>query len=106
MKSQHCPQKLSVFLLFVSVVILALSSPAFAQSTKGSLIGRAVDGENAVLPGAKVQVQPGNASAVTDQRGEFTVIDLTPGTYKVTVSYVGFLPFTAEVKVWPVRPFT
>jgi TonB-dependent receptor len=99
MKSQHCPQKLSVFLLFVSVVILALSSPAFAQSTKGSLIGRAVDGENAVLPGAKVQVQPGNASAVTDQRGEFTVIDLTPGTYKVTVSYVGFLPFTAEVKV-------
>jgi outer membrane receptor protein involved in Fe transport len=36
--------------------------------------------------------------------GEFSVIDLAPGDYKVTISYVGFLPFTADVKVVAGQP--
>jgi TonB-dependent receptor len=52
-----------------------------------------------MLPGAKVRVEPGNVSVATDQVGEFTVIDLVPGDYKVTISYVGFASYEADIKV-------
>jgi TonB-dependent receptor len=76
-----------------------LAQSAVAQSGKGSLLGRATDTAEALLPGAKVQIEPGNVSVATDQVGEFVVIDLAPGEYKVTISYVGFLPYSADVKV-------
>jgi len=75
------------------------ANPVIAQSGKGTIVGKATDAENAVLPGAKVRVEPGDVVVATDQRGEFTAIDLAPGQYKVTISYVGFLPYTSEVKV-------
>jgi cell wall assembly regulator SMI1 len=75
------------------------ANPAISQSGKGTIVGRAADAENALLPGARVRVEPGNVSVITDQVGEFTVIDLAPGDYKVTITYVGFLPYTSNVKV-------
>jgi TonB-dependent receptor len=84
-------------------ILLALcavfANSVFAQTGKGSLAGRATDAEGAVLPGAKVQIEPGNVSVATDQQGEFTVINLVPGEYKVTISYVGFLPYASDVKI-------
>jgi TonB-dependent receptor len=76
-----------------------LVNSAFAQTGRGTVTGRAVDTAGAVLPGAKVRIEPGDVSAVTDQLGEFTVINLAPGAYKLTISYVGFLPYAADVKV-------
>jgi TonB-dependent receptor len=76
-----------------------LTIAATAQQKTGSISGRAADAEGAVLPGARVRVEPGDAAVATDQRGEFNVINLAPGNYKVTVSYVGFLPYTVDVKV-------
>jgi TonB-dependent receptor len=92
---------LSVVLKLSALLVLSavLAISASAQTGKGSLVGRAVDAENAVLPGAKVVVEPGDVSVITDQVGEFTVISLAPGAYKVTISYVGFLPFASDVKV-------
>jgi len=81
------------------VLCAALSHSAFTQTGKGTLVGHAADTGGALLPGARVRVDPGNVSVVTNQVGEFTVIDLAPGDYKVTISYVGFLPFAADVKV-------
>ena len=75
------------------------ANPAIAQSGKGTLAGRAVDTAGAVLRGARVRVEPGDVVSATDQLGEFTVSDLAPGQYKVTISYVGFLPYTSDVKV-------
>src|SRR5580700_1603104 len=75
------------------------ANPAIAQSGKGTLAGRAVDTAGAVLRGARVRVEPGDVVSATDQLGEFTVSDLAPGDYKITVFYVGFLPYTADVKV-------
>lgn len=102
MRPEHSLRNFFIlFLLQFSAVfiLLVLSSPAFGQAAKGSIVGQAVDKENAVLPGARVRVEPGDVATATNQRGEFTVIDLAPGDYKVTVSYVGFLPYTADVKV-------
>jgi outer membrane receptor protein involved in Fe transport len=106
MKSQtssrtlHRILKLQVWL----VLSMALAHSAFAQTGRGTLIGHAADTGGALLPGARVRVEPGNASVVTNQVGEFSVIDLAPGDYKVTISYVGFLPFTADVKVVAGQP--
>jgi TonB-dependent receptor len=100
MKSEHFPKNFFLALPLAAVLVLALlTNPAFAQSAKGTLNGRAADTESAVLPGARVRVEPGDVAVATDQQGEFTVIDLAPGAYKITVSYVGFLPYTADVKV-------
>jgi TonB-dependent receptor len=90
----------SFFRTLASLALCAASAQAlFAQTGKGTLAGHAADTVGAVLPGAKVLVEPGDISAATDQVGEFTIINLVPGDYKVTISYVGFLPFTSDVKV-------
>lgn len=103
MKSKRFPKNLSSVvhsIVILAVAILAfLSSSAVAQTAKGTLTGRVADSQNAVLPGARVRVEPGDLAVATDQQGEFTVINLTPGDYKVTVSYVGFLAYTVDVKV-------
>jgi TonB-dependent receptor len=87
--------KTPCLLIFCAV----LTHSALAQSVKGTLAGRAIDTAGAVLRGAKVQVEPGDVVVATTQLGEFTVIDLAPGQYKVTISYVGFLPYTSDVIV-------
>ncbi len=101
MKQTQSYRTISSLLNIAVLLILCavLASSAFAQSGKGSIVGRAADTAAALLPGAKVQVDPGNISIATDQLGEFSVTNLAPGDYKVTISYVGFLPFTANVKV-------
>src|SRR6202789_4172708 len=101
MKPEPSRKRFSASWRFAAAFVLAVffAACAFAQSGRGSIAGRATDSEAAVLPGAKIVVEPGSVSVVTDRQGEFTVIDLAPGDYKITVSYVGFLPYSADVKV-------
>jgi TonB-dependent receptor len=77
----------------------AFTNSSMAQSGRGTITGRATDSTGALLPGARVRVEPGGVAVATNQIGEFTVISLAPGEYKITVFYVGFLPYTADVKV-------
>jgi TonB-dependent receptor len=46
-----------------------------------------------------VELQPTGKSAVSDGHGDFTITDMTPGKYALTVSYVGFDPFSTNVNV-------
>ena len=70
-----------------------------AQSSKGILTGEVKDGMGAALPGASIKLEPQVRPIVSDGQGEFTIADLLPGTYTVTISYVGFAPYTATVNV-------
>src|SRR5258708_14131434 len=45
------------------------------------------------------ELQPNGYAVVTDAQGMFTISDLTPGKYTLTVSYVGFKPFSKDVTV-------
>jgi len=78
---------------------LALVGPLFGQEQRGSITGRAVDRAGAILQGAHVEIEPSGISTATNAQGEFTVTGLAPGSYSVTVSYVGFAPFTTKVQV-------
>lgn len=87
-----------VFLLAVVVNVLLVAA-AGAQERKGAITGRVSDKEHAVLPGARVELQPGSRSTVSDGQGQFSITDLPPGHYKLTVSYVGFASFSSDVDV-------
>jgi TonB-dependent receptor len=58
-----------------------------------------MDTSQGVLPGARVELQPGGITAVSDGHGDFTITNLAPGKYALTVSYVGFEPFSTEANV-------
>jgi len=90
----------SILVVFsMAVVLLILEIPASAQAGKGAISGRVVDSGGALLQGARVELQPGGAAAVTSQQGEFTISNLATGDYTLMVSYVGFAPFSTMVTV-------
>lgn len=88
-----------ITLLLVIFLTALLQKNAIAQATHGSISGRVVDSAGAVLVGARVDVQPRGASAVTGSQGEFNISDLPPGDYTLTVHYVGFASFSMSVTV-------
>jgi len=84
----------------LAVVVLFLLSPfAQAQERRGGVRGKVTDNSGGILQGAKVTVEPGGIEVVSDAQGEFLVTGLAPGTYKVTISYVGFTTVTNTVTV-------
>jgi TonB-dependent receptor len=74
-------------------------TPAIAQVEKGSISGTVQDSTNAVLPGARVELQPTGQKIVSDGQGQFKFPGLAPGEYTLTSTYVGFSTFTATVTV-------
>ena len=67
---------------------------AYSQSNKGSIIGTIKDPNDAVVPEAKVIVTNnanGESIEVTSSsEGDFTVTNLDPGNYKITIESSGF----------------
>src|SRR5580704_5712354 len=75
------------------------SDQASAQSGKGAISGHVADTAGGILQGASVKIQPGGVSAVSDNQGQFSITNLPPGSYTVTISYSGFSSFTATVNL-------
>ncbi len=88
----------SLFLVFLVFGVLWVAG-AVGQERRGTITGRVTDASQGVLPGARVELQPTGKSAVSDGHGDFTITDITPGKYALTVSYVGFEPFSTDVNV-------
>src|SRR5262249_12457240 len=85
------------------VVLLPLTSAA--QST-GAIAGTVRDATGAVLPGVTVEASSpalieGARSASTDERGQYRIIDLRPGTYTTTFTLSGFSTVRREaIEFW------
>jgi len=87
---------------FLTIVILFFLSTLFsanAQSGKGIISGAVKDSAGAVLQGAKVELKPQLRPVSTDGQGEFTVTEVNPGEYSVTISYVGFDSYMGSITV-------
>jgi Carboxypeptidase regulatory-like domain len=76
------------------LMVVAIGSTGYAQ-TLGTITGLVKDTSGAVIPGVSVEVaSPAliekTRSAVTDERGQYAIINLQPGTYSVTFTLPGF----------------
>jgi len=75
-----------------------------AAEANGSVSGTVKDASGAVLEGARIDLEPATRIVSSDAQGKFVIQDVKPGSYKVTISYVGFTLFSASVEVTPGRP--
>ncbi len=89
------------FFMFVAALSLALfATSAMAQtSTTGSIEGMVTDPNGAAVKGANVTATSPNLiksqSTTTDDYGRFQILNLPPGTYKISVEAGGFAKFTS-----------
>ena len=87
-----------VLLMFVFVPALLR-----AQNSNGALRGEVQDASAARVAGARVVVRSNGSSisreAMANDRGEFRIEGLLPGSYRVTVTAKGFAEATADVDV-------
>lgn len=71
-----------------------LPGPTGAQTVTATLVGTVRDTSQAVVPGVTVTATQAGTNAVrtalTNQRGDFTIASLAPGAYAVTAELTGF----------------
>jgi len=88
---------LFTFTLLICPVILQ------AQTETGQIIGKVTDPAGALVTGATVTVKSAETgttrTATTNEQGQYTITNLQPGLYDVTVQASGFAPKTQRVQV-------
>lgn len=72
------------------VWLLVVLCPAQAQAQTGKLAGRVTDTTGAPLPGVNVTIEGTSLGAATDGEGQYALIQVPPGTYRVRFGFVGF----------------
>jgi hypothetical protein len=76
------------------LIFLALCPDASAQVTGGTISGAVTDPSGAAIPGATVSIlsraKGETRTATSNDNGYYSVPNLTPGNYDVTVSLTGF----------------
>jgi TonB-dependent receptor len=70
-----------------------------SAEASGSLRGTVKDAAGAVLQGARIVLDPTAAAGRSDAQGNFLIQNVKPGTYTVTISYVGFTNSVSSVVV-------
>ena len=80
--------------LLIALFALLAAVGASAQTQTGTLLGRVVDEQGAVLPGVTVTLtgRQGSLTQITDEKGEYRFQGLTPGEYEVKTDLSGFAP--------------
>ena len=80
--------------LALTLALVSLPSFAAAQAVTGTISGTIVDQQGQVIPGATIAVVSESTTdsrpAVSDDRGNFQVTNLQPGTYTVRVTMDNF----------------
>jgi len=87
------------YVLFLLAFSVFCTSLAHAQTGRGTIAGTAKDAASSALASALIEVQPLGRKVASDDQGQFRITDVPAGEYTVTVSYVGFAPFSKTVKV-------
>ena len=81
-------------IMIIVMLALVIPRPAAAQVLYGSLTGNVADQASAAIVGARVEVLTGSTgvskTTTTDDRGSYTISELQPGTYTVTITAGSF----------------
>ena len=77
-------------------ILCVLAGMLFAGQT-GKISGRVTDSQSGeALAGCNVLVQGTSMGAATDANGEYFIINLSPGSYYLAFSMIGYASYTAE----------
>src|SRR5215218_9230044 len=76
------------------VIALLVSSISAVAQQRGSISGKVVDPDGLAVPGASITVTEQstgfNRTAVSADKGVYTITNLDPGTYTISVELSGF----------------
>ncbi len=87
------------FTILLGLIAILIPYTTFA-GIHGILRGKVVDEEGKPLVGATVVVEgTGRGTNIKNKDGSFTIVNLTAGTYDVTVRYVGLETFKTRVTI-------
>lgn len=98
-------------LAFAVVLVLAgFSATAFGQAITGTLLGTVLDSSGGAVPGVGVTVTNMDTgvtrTTTTGSEGYYSVPNLAPGRYSVTVKFAGFKTATSQDNVVQVQQTT
>src|SRR5262249_9122886 len=86
--------------LLLSFIILLVCSISFAQSDRGTITGTISDQTSAVIPGASVVAVNGESGTkyetVSTETGNFTLTQVPPGVYSMSVELPGFKKYVRQ----------
>jgi hypothetical protein len=78
----------------------SLASSSFGQAVSGNIIGTITDPSGAAVSGGQITVENAGTSVSTqvtaNESGNYTVANLTPGTYTLTITKPGFQKFIQQ----------
>jgi Carboxypeptidase regulatory-like domain/TonB dependent receptor len=90
----HSTRRIFERVFFLAILIALGAGAGLAQSTFGSFVGTVKDQSGAVVSGCTVVVKNLGTSAerttTTDSTGSYTVVNIEPGTYEITMEMRGF----------------
>ena len=79
------------------VIAITLSVVLLTAGQTGKIAGRVTDsGSGEPLVGCNVLISGRSSGAATDANGEYFIINLTPGSYVVEFSMIGYASYTSE----------
>jgi len=85
-------------LIFLSAIIQISTTLA---GTTGKIAGKITDKNGDRLPGANILIIGTTLGGTTDVEGQYTILEVPPGTYDLQISYIGYKKVTvSEVRVF------
>lgn len=92
-------KKLFTLLFLPFIVLLFFPLPTFAQQNS-RIIGKIIDSAtNEALPGANIVLEGTNLGASSDYFGNYSINNVSPGSYKLKVSYIGYNDYETDVNI-------
>lgn len=85
--------------LLCTLVFIGLFVP-YAMAQSGSITGKVTDAETGeTVPGANVLLVESEQGSATDADGTYTIDGVSPGTYTLRVTFVGYNAYEQQVEV-------
>ncbi|SEJ26688.1 iron complex outermembrane recepter protein [Dyadobacter koreensis] len=85
--------------LFLLFFIFPICLGSYAQSGFGMLSGRIVNADQQPVTGASVSLEKTKLGTVTASDGQFSLKGITPGSYIISISNVGYTAFSQNILI-------
>jgi outer membrane receptor protein involved in Fe transport len=86
-----------VFLLFIVTTFYLLNSNLTYSQSTGKIMGKIIDASTEEgIPFANVLVEGTTIGAASDADGNYVILNIPPGIYNVTASFIGYQKVTIE----------